>query len=170
VVVGMGGYFGTSVALKLGGRGDVTQTHRLWTKERTKNRLGSAVIHEGHIYTLNSDGIAECLELQTGRKVWEERLPKKGPKGESWSCLVRAGELLYVLNQSGDTVVYKASPKFEVVSVNPLDGVLTNASLAVSDGEVFIRTHTHLWCIGSVATQAVNLPSPPKLIRLTLQP
>lgn len=149
VVVGMGGFLGTSVAVKAGGRGEVTATHRLWSKERTKNRLGSAVVHQGHIYILNSDGIAECIELKTGRVVWEERLPKKGRKGDSWSSMVLAGDLIYILNQSADTVLLKAAPEFSVVGVNALDGALTNASLAVSDGELYIRTHTHLWCIAS---------------------
>jgi outer membrane protein assembly factor BamB len=149
IAVGMGGFFGTTVAVKTDGKGDVTQTHRLWTEERTKNRLGSAVIHKGHIYTLNSDGIAECIELKSGRVVWEERLPKKGPTGDSWSAMLLAGDLIYVLNQSADTIILKAGTTFEVVGVNPLDGALTNASLAVSDGELFVRTHTHLWCIGS---------------------
>jgi hypothetical protein len=43
--------------------------------------------------------------------------------------------------------VLRASPKFELIAVNPLDGELTNSSLAVSHGELFIRTHKNLWCI-----------------------
>jgi hypothetical protein len=81
-------------------------------------------------------------------------LPKKGAKGDSWSCLLRSGDLIYVLNQSADTIVFKAGPTFEVVTVNALDGALTNASIAVSDGELFIRTHTHLWCVRSTVETA----------------
>ena len=162
VIVGMGGFLGTSLAIQAGGTGDVTGKNELWKSVRTKNRLGSGVIHDGHIYILNSDGIAECLDLKTGREVWQERLPKEGPKGDSWSSMVLAGELLYVLNQSADTVVLKASPDFAVVSVNPLDGALTNASLAASRGEWFVRTHTHLWCIGAAEVQAKTVrPAPP---------
>jgi outer membrane protein assembly factor BamB len=154
VVVGMGGFLGTTIAVASGAQGNVTEDNLLWTSVRTKNRLGSGVTHQGHIYILNSDGIAECLDLKTGREVWQERLPKKGPKGDSWSSMVLAGNHLYVLNQSADTVVLKASPKFEVVSVNPLDDTLTNASLAVSKGDLFIRTHAHLWCISAAELQA----------------
>jgi outer membrane protein assembly factor BamB len=50
VVVAMGGFLGTTVAVRAGGSGDVTDTHRLWRQERTKNRLGSGVIHDGHVY------------------------------------------------------------------------------------------------------------------------
>jgi len=52
------------------------------------------------------------------------------------------------LNQGGETLVLKASPKFELVRVNSLDGALVNSSHAISNGEIFIRTQKHLWCIG----------------------
>lgn len=154
VAVAMGGFSGTTIAIKPGGKGDVTGTHRLWQSVRTKNRLGSGVIHDGYIYVLNMTGVAECLELKTGKSVWDERLPSRGPKGESWSSLVLAGDHIYALNQSGDTIVFKASPKFEVVAVNALESELTNASPAISDGELFVRTHKHLWCINGSKTTA----------------
>src|SRR4030095_10795801 len=65
VVVGMGGFLGTAIAVKNGGKGDVTATHRLWREERTKNRLGSGVIKDDHVYILNTEGIAECIELRS---------------------------------------------------------------------------------------------------------
>jgi outer membrane protein assembly factor BamB len=151
VVVAMGGFMGTTIAVRPGGQGDVTDSRKLWTTGRTKNRLGSAVITGGHVYVLNMDGIAECIDLKTGAQVWAERLKGPGAKTDSWSSLVLAGEHIYALNQSGDTIVFKAKPKFEVVSVNPLDGELTNSSPAVSNGEIFVRTHKHLWCIGDSA-------------------
>lgn len=147
IVVAMGGYFGNTIAVPVGGAGDVT-SKRLWQTVRTKNRLGSGVIHGGHVYILNTEGIAECIELKTGKAVWMERLQGKGAKQESWSSMVLAGDLIYILNQSAETYVLRASPKFELVTVNTLDGALCNASHAVSDGEFFIRTQRHLWCIG----------------------
>ena len=146
IVVGMGGFYGTTIAVPAGGQGDVT-ARRLWQTPRTKNRLGSGLIHEGHLYILNTDGIAECIELKTGKPVWTERLRPLGAKGESWSSMLRSGDRLYILNQSGDCFVLKAAPKFELRATNPLGGELTNASLAVSDGQLYIRTHAHLWCI-----------------------
>lgn len=148
VVVAMGGFLGTTVAVKPGGKGDVTASHRLWQTQRTKNRLGSGVVHDGHVYILNTDGIAECVNLESGERVWDERVRGRGPKSESWSSMVLVGDKIYVLNQSGETIVLRASPKFEVIAVNELDGELTNSTIAVSDGQLFIRTHRHLWCIG----------------------
>ena len=68
--------------------------------------------------------------------------------------MVMAGDHIYVLNQSGDTVVMKAAPKFEIVAVNSIGNELTNASHALSDGEIFIRTHEQLWCIGETRAAA----------------
>ena len=113
---------------------------------KAKQRIGSGVISGGHIYILNDPGIAECFELQTGKLVWEERLKGPGPKSDSWSSMVLSADRLYVVNQSGDTFVLKASPKFEVLATNSL-GERTLSSPAVSDGDIFIRTYKSLWCI-----------------------
>jgi hypothetical protein len=115
---------------------------------RTANRLGSGVIHDGHFYVLNTPGIIECIELKTGKAVFSERLRGRGPKGESWSSMLLAGDRIYIPNQSGDTFVVRAAPKFELIATNPLDRALTNSSLAASNGQFFLRTHKHLWCIG----------------------
>lgn len=155
-VVAMGGFRGTTIAVTPGGNGDVTKTHRKWMTPQTENRLGSGVIHDGHVYVLNMTGIAECLDLATGKSIWKERFRGRAAKNDSWSNLVLANGLLYGLNQSGETIVAKASPNFEIVSINSLTGDMTNSSLAVSDGLVFIRTHAHLWCVGSTTRTAAK--------------
>jgi len=148
IVVAMGGFSGSALAVKPGGSGDVTETRRLWQIPKTKQRIGSGVISAGHIYIHNDPGVAECFDLATGKLVWEERLKGPGPKSDSWSSMVLAGERLYVVNQSGDTFVLKASPKFEVLATNSL-GETTISSIAASNGELFIRTHKALWCIAA---------------------
>jgi outer membrane protein assembly factor BamB len=105
------------------------------------------VIYQGHVYFCNTVGVAECVELATGRTVWEERLQATASAGEIWGSMVRAGDLLYVVNQSGDTFVLKASPKFELIATNPV-GELSNSTPALSQGQVFLRTHQSLWCFG----------------------
>jgi outer membrane protein assembly factor BamB len=146
IVVAMGGFNGKAIAVKAGGSGDVTDTRRLWHHPKTKQRIGSGVIYEGHIYILNDPGVAECFELETGKLVWEERLTGRGKDNTSWSSMVLSDGRLYVVNHSGDTFVLKASPQFERLATNSL-GEHTNGSIAVSDGELFIRTDQNLWCI-----------------------
>jgi outer membrane protein assembly factor BamB len=147
IVVGMGGFSGMSIALKAGGAGDVTKERRLWRHPRTKQRIGSGAIHEGHIYIHNDPGIAECFDLQTGQLVWEQRLSGPGGRGTNWSSVMIADGLGYTINQGGDCFVFKASPQFELVSTNSL-GEASNSSIVPSDGQLFIRTHQNLWCIG----------------------
>ena len=147
LLIGSGGYGGSTIAMKPGGSGDVT-AQRLWHKIRDKQRIGSGVLTGGHLYILNTPGTAQCIDLATGATVWEERVGTAG-KTQSWSSMVLSGDRIYVLNQNSDTVVLKASPKFELLTINPLGDGLTNASHAISDGEIFIRTHKHLWCIGA---------------------
>ena len=65
-----------------------------------------------------------------------------------WSAPVLAGDRLYVPNKNADVFVLRASPKFECLATNSIGGEPMNASLAVSDGEIFLRTDKHLWCIG----------------------
>jgi outer membrane protein assembly factor BamB len=151
VVVGTGGFGGSSLAVKPGGSGDVTEKNRLWQKPRDKQRIGSGVIKDGHLYILNTPGTAQCIELATGNPVWEERLTGGSGRSESWSSMILSGDRIYVPNQGSDTAVIKASPKFEKIAMNSLEDGLMNSSIAVSDGDLFIRTHKHLWCIGKTA-------------------
>ncbi len=143
VVVAMSGYGGSWIACKTGGQGDVTETHRLWRNDRAPQRIGSGVIVGDHIYMVNEPGTAQCIELATGKTLWNERLGSG-----SWGNLVLAEGRLYVTNLAGETGVFAAKPQFEVLAKNPL-GEKTLASIAVSNGDIFIRTYQNLWCIAN---------------------
>ncbi len=147
IVVTMGGFNGMALAVKAGGSGDVTLSRRLWHQDRTRQRIGSGVIHEGFIYVLDDPGVAECVELETGKGLWEERLRGPAATSDNWSSMVVADGRLYAINQGGDAFVLRANPKFEMLATNSI-GEPTIASMAVAGGEVFIRSHEALWCIG----------------------
>jgi outer membrane protein assembly factor BamB len=137
---------GSALAVHVGGSGDVTETQRKWRLERTESQMGSGVIHEGHFYTISQDGIAACRELDTGKEVWKRRLRGSSSRGGVWSSMLLAGNKIYIPNQSGDVFVLAASPKYQLLATNSVDEA-TNASLAASNGELFMRTDTSLWCI-----------------------
>lgn len=144
-VVVMSGYSGPAIGVRAGGSGDVTATHRLWQiadKKDLPQRVGSGIIVGDHIYILNDPGFAQCIELKTGKEIWREKLG-----ATSWSSMSYAGEKLYVIDFRGETFVLNASPEFRLVSRNPL-GEMTRASHAFSDGQIFIRTYSALYCIG----------------------
>jgi outer membrane protein assembly factor BamB len=149
VIVQMSGYQGPALALRVpkpGETGDLTASHRLWLVEKgNPQRVGSGVIADEHVYILNDPGVAECIELRTGKQVWKQRAAHS-----SWGSMVLSGDRLYVTDMSGQTVVLRAGPKFELLHENALaDGDLTRASVAVSDGQIFIRTYKQLYCIGA---------------------
>lgn len=148
MMIAMCGYGGAAMAVKLGGSGDVTDTHRVWHLPRVQQRIGSGVIHEGYHYILTDGGIVECRNVKTGELVYQERLKGPGPTGKNWSSLVLSADgKCYAANQGGDCFVFKASPVFELLATNSL-GELIIGSIAVSDGQLFIRSYKNLWCIG----------------------
>jgi outer membrane protein assembly factor BamB len=146
VIVAMSGYQGPAIGMRLpkfDERGDLTDTHRLWREEKPQQRVGSGVIAGDHFYIVNDPGVAQCIELKTGRTLWRRRAA-----GATWSSAVLSGDRIYATDQSGETVILRASPeKLEVLHQNPL-GETTRASPAVSDGQIFLRTYKHLYCIG----------------------
>jgi hypothetical protein len=132
------------MAVRTGGKGDVTQTHRLWHHAKNNpQRIGSPVIAGEHVYILSDSGVPQCFELKTGKEVWDV---KERPSGSSWGSMVYADGRLYVTNRAGDTLAFAAQPTYELLAKNRL-GETVLASLAVSDGELFIRSYKHLWCI-----------------------
>lgn len=147
IVVGMGGYGGSALGVKVGGTGDLTG-QRLWQIKTNSQRIGSGVVKDGMIYMINEPGVVQCIDPKTGAILWHERPKTPGNRG-SWSSLVLVGDRLYLVNQAAETAVLKAGPTFEQLATNSLDGALSNSSIAVSNGELFIRTHKHLWCIAA---------------------
>lgn len=141
-VVAMAGYGGPAIAVRTGGTGDVTATHRLWRHPSAPQRIGTGVVVGPHLYMVDEPGTMRCIELTTGKVLWTERV------GQTWSNVTLADGKLYIPTMQGQTVVVAAKPTFEVLARNPLSERML-ASLAVSDGDIFVRTYKHLWCIGS---------------------
>jgi outer membrane protein assembly factor BamB len=142
VLIGVSGFRKSMMAVRMGGMGDITETHRLWHVPETQQRIGSGVVLEGHLYVANATGIAECIEVQTGKTVWKERLG-----GDLWGSILVAGDHLYVSNTQGEIFVLAASPRFQLIAKNEM-GEHTKAGLAPSDGQLFIRTYKNLYCVG----------------------
>ena len=144
-VVGMTGYNGQAFAATLGGKGDITGD-RLWLHPRATQRVGSGVVIDNHIYIVEENGIPHCYDLNTGAEVWQVKKRPNG--GKTWGSMVYANARLYVLMKNGSTLVFAAGPKYELLATNKLaPETATNSSLAVSDGEIFLRTFKNLYCI-----------------------
>lgn len=144
VAVAMSGYQGSAIAVRVEGSGDITK-NRLWRQPKAIQRVGTGVIVDGHVYVVEDNGVPHCYDLQSGEEVWkvEERAG-----GGTWGSIVHADGRLYVLMKDGETVVLDAKPVYKVLARNSLGrGQSANASPAISDGEIFLRTFSHLWCI-----------------------
>jgi outer membrane protein assembly factor BamB len=139
---------GAAIAVRPGGTGDVTATRLAWKADRIKGAIGSGVLHGGRLYHAGADGVAECFDARTGKKLWQKRLAAAGERSGVWSSALLAGDRIYLANQGGEVFVLRAGPAFELLATNSV-GELTNASPAAADGELFLRTDQSLWCFGS---------------------
>jgi outer membrane protein assembly factor BamB len=140
---------GTQVmAVKLGGNGDVVETHRLWGFRWSKDIVGSGIVANGCVFLVAENGIAICLDAKTGEKKWEKRLRGTGSRGGSWSSMILNRGKLLVGNHSGEVFVVDASPEFQLIETNSIPDETTCASPAVAHNQVFLRTYKALWCFG----------------------
>ena len=150
IVYCIGGRSGeTAIAVRAGGRGDVTDSHRLWTSTSGSN-VSSPIYHEGHLYyASDSQAIAYCADAKTGDIKYQERLPRAN---QIYSAALLAGGNVYYLDRSGTCFVVAAKPTFELVSANALgsreDRTVFNSSPAVMGSKLLIRSNKALWCIG----------------------
>jgi hypothetical protein len=153
IVYVMGGYPRTgTVAVRAGGKDDVTDTHLLWTS-RDSSYVPSPVLHDGDLYWVNDQAYAFCVDAKTGERRYRERL-SRGASGWGrgkpfYASVVLAGERLYAVSRRGGTFVLAARPEFEQLAHNRLasDQSDFNASPAISDGQLFLRSNRYLYCL-----------------------
>jgi outer membrane protein assembly factor BamB len=143
----LGGRANRAMAIRLGGKGDVTKTHRLWLKPIGAN-VTSPLLHDGHLYWASDKGIANCMNAENGEKVYQQRMPTTE---RVYASIVRGSDKLYLTTRDKGVWVLDANPKFNEVSLNNIESEtdLMNATPAISDGKLFLRSNTHLYCVGS---------------------
>jgi outer membrane protein assembly factor BamB len=131
------------LVLRAGGRGDVSKSHLAWATENGPD-VPTPVTDGKYFYVVNDRGLMWCLDAKTGKEVYGQQRLKPGTYSAS---PVLADGKVYVTNEDGVTSVIKAGPQFEVLAENDL-GEYCLSSPAVSEGQLFIRTSNHLYCIG----------------------
>lgn len=127
--------------VRVGGRGDVTATHVAWEQRRGTPTQASLLYVSPHLYAITDGGIAHCYHGRTGDVVYSERVG-----GNHCASPVAAEGRIYFLSEEGETTVIRSGTTFEILSRNPL-GERCQASMAVSDGSLLIRSERHLWCV-----------------------
>ena len=135
------------LVVKPGGRGDVTASHVAWSFTRGGPDVPTPVSDGQYVYVVNDRGVVHCLNLKTGQVVYGPQRLKSGTYSAS---PVLADGRIYVTNEDGVTSVFTAGPAFQIVAENAVDEY-TLSSVAVSNGQIFLRTEKHLYAIGKKA-------------------
>lgn len=131
------------MAIRPGGRGDVSQSHRVWSFENGPD-VPSPVSDGTYFYSVSDKGVMWCLDANNGKEIWGGKRLKPGIYSSS---PVLADGKIYVSNEDGLTTVVKTGPQFQILAENPLDDYCLS-SPAISNGQIFIRTAERLFCIG----------------------
>lgn len=134
------------MAIRLGGQGDLTGTdHIVWTQNRGMSYTASPALHDGVLYMITDTAMVSAFDIETGTPFYHQvRLPK--PYNIKASPVI-AGDYIYYATEEGDVVVAKTGPAFEVVTTNTLRDQSFIASPVMPDGEIYLRSRTHLFKI-----------------------
>ncbi len=136
------------LALRAGGRGDITNSHRAWIIDNGPD-VPTPVTDGKYLYIVRDNGGFMCLDAKTGKDIYP---PQRLKPGTYSSSPVLADGKLYISNEDGLTTVVKAGPQFEILAENAMNDYCLS-SPAISDGQIFIRTASHLYCIGKRVTK-----------------
>jgi outer membrane protein assembly factor BamB len=129
-------------AVRAGGQGDVTATHLAWEQKKGVPTQASPLYLKPYLYTITDSGMVNCFRAESGEIVYQERL------GGNYSASpVLADGRICFLSESGETVVIAPGPEFKILARNPLNE-RCQASIAVSQGQFFIRGANNLYCVG----------------------
>ena len=141
------GRAGPTLAIRPGGKGDVSSSHLSWSTPRGSPFVPSPILYNDQLYTVNDmASIVTSFEASTGRVLWQGRLGEAAREGFSASPVAVDGKVFFT-NDQGETFVLEAGRTFKVLHVNSL-GERTLASPALVDGTWYIRTDRSLFAIG----------------------
>lgn len=130
--------------IKLGGNGDVTETHRLWMRKDTGPFIPAPAAYNGRVYVICDRGEVECIDPLTGKSIWSGVFPQG--RGNFYASPLIAGGHLYAAREDGIVFVIKLEDRFEIVSQIDMKDRIIASPIAISD-RILIRTNKHLFCI-----------------------
>lgn len=143
IVYAIGGRTSRCLAIRAGGRGDVSSTHLIWEADAGAN-VSSPVSYKGHLYWVSDrNTTAYCVRMEDGEIVYKKRF-----KGQPYASTVVADGKLYVVTRRAGTFVLPAAPEFRVLSQNRFDDRSQfNASPAVSGSSLILRSNEYVYCV-----------------------
>ncbi|GAA4444586.1 PQQ-binding-like beta-propeller repeat protein [Novipirellula rosea] len=150
-VYSFGGYRASgSIAVKLGGKDDVTDSHVQWTN-RSSSYVATPLLQDGRFYWIDDRGIAYCTSAKDGEVIYKSRVDDLESGRPVYASPVLIGKNIYVVTRRSGTIVYAPNDDFKPISLNKFAGDETdfNASPAVSDGKLYLRSNQSLYCVGT---------------------
>jgi hypothetical protein len=141
---------GPYMALRAGGRGDVSKTHVLWSVPTGAAYISSLLYYDRLVYMASDVGVVTAVDATTGERVWQERI-----EGIFTASPVAGDGKVYLVSETGDTIVLAAGPKPRVLARNLLGERIT-ASPAIAQGQVFLRSDDHLIAIGPTPRESAK--------------
>lgn len=135
------------LAFRLGGTGDLTNKNFLWRYQKTLPNVPSPILYEGILYLMKEGGVLTALDASNGSMVKQGRL--QNALGDYFASPVVADGKLYTVSHDGRVTVLRPGKDWEVLATNAL-GEDCNATPAVDDGRIYLRTHQTLYCFGNV--------------------
>lgn len=148
MIYAIGGRSGGGLALRGGGRGDVTGSHRTWTINKGSN-VSSPVYHDGLLFWISdAQGIAYCADAETGNIHYQQRVTSSD---QFYASAVLGDGKVYYLSRYGTTYVVAAQKKYKLLASNLIGDAhaVFNATPAIAGNQLFIRSDTHLYCIAN---------------------
>jgi outer membrane protein assembly factor BamB len=133
------------LAIRPGGKGDITTTHLAWKSTRGLPYVCSPVYYQGRLYTVKNGGLASCYNAKTGQPLYQDERLDAG--GDYYASLVAAGGKIYAASQKGVVVVWEAGDQLKILARNDL-GEQIMATPAIADGKLYVRTEGHLYAFG----------------------
>lgn len=130
------------LAIRPGGRGDVSSSHIIWRTPGGASYVPSIVHYDGLLYMTNEVGVVTCAEASTGKRVWRQRLG-----GVFFASPVAADGKVYFTSETGVTFVLGAGRRPQILARNDLRERFI-ASPAISSRQIFLRSDKTLFCIG----------------------
>jgi outer membrane protein assembly factor BamB len=135
----------TLLAVRYGGRGDLTQTNVVWSMKKFLPNCTSPLIYRGVMYVVKEGGILTALDPRTGEILKQGRLT--GALDLYYASPVAAAGKVFLVSQQGKATVIKAGAGWEILAVNDLQED-TVATPAIADNRIYFRTSTTLFCFG----------------------
>jgi outer membrane protein assembly factor BamB len=130
------------LAIKLGGKGDVTEGAIKWKYQRPVPQVPSTLVYKGVLFMVNDSGILLSIDPNTGNVIKQGRL--KGAIDKYFASPVGADGKVFLVSQDGTASVVDAKGEWEILSVNPL-GDEVFATPAIADGKIYLRTKSTLY-------------------------